>query len=105
MSIVDLTFKISDKIIDDRTYDDIFRHTTEELGELATEISIVKGKSYKDAGVDGIVGESIDAIICLLDLIHKHDPDITEQDILDIAHQKLGKWEQKVHEQMSKKWI
>ncbi len=63
----DYVFGVSDKLKDGRTIADVIGHTMEELGELATEVKIADGKSYKDPGVDGIVGEAVDVIVCLLD--------------------------------------
>ena len=55
------------------------------------------GKIYQydfiaDAGEDGVVGESIDMIICLFDLIFKTNPDITHEEITAYTEKKLKKW-------------
>ena len=65
-------------IKDDRTIDDILNHTMEELGELTEEIQIKYGWIEDDAGPDGIVGESIDILACVLDMIHNVDIEIKE---------------------------
>lgn len=75
-----------------RTLNSVLHSATSELGECAEEINIHEGHSYKKPGKDGIVGEAIDTILCLLDLIHVYDPTITEDVVENIAKQKLKKW-------------
>jgi len=65
----------------------------EELGELAQEVAIKTGDCDKPVGKDGIIGEAIDAIICLVDLMKVHKPDITIDEINQIVAAKLAKWE------------
>lgn len=72
-----------------------FTSLGEECGELATEIQISMGLKDKAPGPDGIVGESVDAILCLLDIIVVNQPDITFNDILAIMNHKMEKWERK----------
>lgn len=79
-----------------RTLYSILSSTTAELGELADEIRIHEGHSYKVSGKDGVVGEAIDAIACLLDLIHRYDPNLAEKDLVSITEQKVAKWVEKV---------
>lgn len=83
---------VSNRIKDGRTISDVFQYLIEEVGELATEINIVSGFSKKEPGKDGIVGEAVDAIICLIDIINVYQPGITEKEILTILDQKLQKW-------------
>ena len=77
----------------------VLAHTMEEVGELAEEITISCGTSYKKSGPDGVIGESIDAIICLVDMIYVHAQkngiEITEEELIEIANKKLNKWEEK----------
>lgn len=74
----------------------VMMHLMEEVGEVALEISIHNGTSYKKPSEDGVVGEAIDVIINALDLIHVHNPDLTEQDLIAIATRKCNKWLSKV---------
>jgi hypothetical protein len=90
--IVTQTFEVSEEIKDNRDLNDILNATMQELGELATEISIQKGYRKAPVGKDGIVGEAIDTIVCLLDIIHVYDPTITKETIEEIAGKKLAKW-------------
>lgn len=75
-----------------RTRYSVLAHVQSEVGELAEEVTIAEGHSYKKAGPDGIVGEGVDAILAILDLIYKHDPTITEEQLVAIAEAKGGKW-------------
>ena len=95
-TLFDLVQEYSMAVKDDRTRDDVLTHTMEEVGELATECKIAKGRSYKEAGPDGIIGESIDIILCALDMIYLENPDMTEDELLEIAMTKCKKWYQKV---------
>jgi len=70
-------FKVSQIIQDNRSLSDVFTYATAELGELAEEVCISTGFSQKQSGEDGIVGEAVDCIICLVDLIKLYDPKIT----------------------------
>lgn len=92
MSLIQKTFAVSDEIQDNRTLLRILAHTMSELGELAEEVEINAGVSHKLAGEDGIVGESVDLILCALDMIRKHDPTVTEVELEEIAVKKLAKW-------------
>lgn len=40
----------------------------EELGELSTEIAISKGYKNREPSEDGVLGESIDCLICIIAL-------------------------------------
>ena len=81
-----------------RTVDSVLASTMSELGETAVEVMIHNGQSYKQKGRDGIVGEAVDTILCLLDLIHVVDPSITEEQINEIARAKCAKWVYKTTE-------
>jgi NTP pyrophosphatase (non-canonical NTP hydrolase) len=75
-----------------RTGFNIFAYLTEEFGEVATEINIEQGYSTKPPGKDGIIGECVDVMVCVIDLIRHYYPDVTEQELVDIATNKLAKW-------------
>jgi len=98
LSLIEIVKYYSGIIKDDRTRDDVLKHTMEELGELSTECIIADGKSYKTAGPDGIIGESVDLIICALDMIYVENPNFTGDDIVDIVISKCEKWYRKVME-------
>ncbi|MEY8802119.1 hypothetical protein AB9K35_17720 [Leisingera sp. XS_AS12] len=60
-----------------RTALDVLDYTLTELGELAEEIIIARGASYKAPGKDGVAGEAIDLALCLIDLLRlSHSGDI-----------------------------
>jgi len=73
-----------------------------ELGETAEEIAILMGDSYKEPGYDGPLGEALDTIISLLDLIHVLEPNMTEAELMMIASSKLNKWTSKLEENKHK---
>jgi len=98
VSLFALVRNYSKIIIDNRTRDDVLKHTMEELGELSTECIIADGKSYKTAGPDGIVGEAIDGILCNLDMIYVENPDLTEDEFNSMVEAKCEKWYRKVME-------
>lgn len=83
---------VSAIIQNNRTISNIHTYLIEEVGELATEVNIVTGFSNKEPGKDGVVGEAVDAIICLVDLIKVYQPDITEAELHSICNRKLTKW-------------
>lgn len=62
-----------------------------EIGELATEVNISHGSSYKTPD-EGPVPEAVDAIIGLIYLIKRISPQITEDQLTDIATAKCSKW-------------
>ncbi len=76
----------SDRIQDSRTPSSIRDHLAGELDELNQELSAVV------PGEDGIAGESVDVMLCALDLIFKARPDWTDADILAYAKRKCEKW-------------
>lgn len=75
-----------------RTLHSVYLRAQAEMGELAEEINIATGLLKKPAGKDGVLGEAIDSILCLLDLIHVLDPNIAQGVVNDIAQSKLQKW-------------
>lgn len=76
--------------------DAIFRSLIEEVGELATEIAIEEGTKRREPSPDGVVGEAIDALVCIIDLLHNEIGDnILEQAFLERVQTKLDKWENK----------
>ncbi|BAV39202.1 hypothetical protein BPT24_077 [Tenacibaculum phage pT24] len=88
-------FKSFSNDIKDRHIAGVALKLNEEVGELSTEIAIDLGMSYKEAGKDGVVGEAIDAINCLLDIILLNKPDITADELNQIQYEKLKKWHDK----------
>jgi hypothetical protein len=85
-----------------RDRNSIFNHAMSEMGEIALEINIANGQSYKEAGPDGIVGEALDAIASLLDLIYIENPDITEEELVQKLQPKMHKWVDKIAEHSHK---
>lgn len=98
--MIEETLKVSERIKDDRNVHEVFMSLQKELGELAEEIEIAYSprRASKSPGPDGVSGEAIDCILCLLDLIKVHNPVITPEEIVSHALKKLKKWEAKYHE-------
>lgn len=96
--MINTIFKVSDEVKNNRSVQSILNSAVSEVGELATEVDIKFGVSYKSQGPDGIIGEAIDVILGIVDLIHVYDPTLTEADLIDIATIKLAKWKSKVEE-------
>ena len=95
-SFIETVLKVAAEVKTSRSELNVLAHTMEEVGELAEEITIYMGNSYKDPGVDGVYGEAVDAIITLVDLLYTHATSkgevITEQQLIEIANKKLEKW-------------
>lgn len=91
--------KVSCVIKDDRSQYRVLTSATEELGELAQEIRVANGHSYKEEGKDGVVGEAIDLIACALDLIYITDPNISGFEINQKLALKCAKWLKNTPEQ------
>jgi len=88
----------SDKYDPLRNQYSVLAHTTAELGELAEEVAIARGDSYKQEGEDGVVGEAVDLIVCAVDMIYVTKPSMTEEQILELVRAKCGKWLQKLEQ-------
>lgn len=93
MSLVEDILKYSKEIQNGRTIASIWQHTLSEVSELSYEIDVLDGTLPPEyGGEDGLIGEAIDGILCLVDLIHQHNPEITEDELRTIAAKKLEKW-------------
>ena len=84
--------RAADALGDNRTLNSIAGHAMSELGETAIEINIYQGLHRDQPGPDGVVGEAVDTILCMIDLIYKFDPSITEEELVAIAEMKGAKW-------------
>lgn len=93
--IISQIFQVSDDIKDSRTVSEALLYAMTEIGECSEEHLISTGYSSKKAGADGVVGEAIDAIICLIDVIHLHDKTVTKEKLEEITKRKLVKWKSK----------
>lgn len=93
--IIEIVKGYSDKIKNDRKPIEIALQVSSETGELMDEVrrSEVPG-FYKKPGVDGILGESCDVMIAVLDLLFKKG--YTEKDITDTIKNKCEKWYNKM---------
>lgn len=94
MTLITKIFATGDSVKNDRTPSTALIHLFTEVGELAQEVQIAAGDSYKDAGEDGVIGEAIDVILCAVDIIRQLHPNCTEAELIVIAENKLTKWKQ-----------
>jgi len=92
LTMIETVFKTSDEVTKSRNSFAILASLVSEVGELAEEVAIQQGHSGKREGADGILGESIDIIVCALDMIRINFPEVTEDDIKIIAERKCDKW-------------
>lgn len=90
--MIETILEYSEVVRNDRTPKDVMLKLMEEVGELSTEIAISNGMSNKEEGDDGILGEAVDAIVCLVDIIRLHRPDITIEELDRLAYAKCNKW-------------
>jgi len=97
--ILQATLDTGHRIRDNRTVHEVYVSLGKELGELAEEIEITHSphRSLKETD-EGVFGESIDCILCLIDLIRTDNPDVTVGEITAYAVKKLRKWENKQKE-------
>lgn len=73
-SLIGTILEACKQVWDGRSERDIALHALTELGELAQEVQIATGLAPgKVAGADGIEGEALDLILCVVDLMHHHD--------------------------------
>lgn len=91
-SLIAEILKVSSTFKNNRTKQSIISHLKGEVDELDIEVKISNGESQQPHGDDEIIGEAIDCILCLVDLIYIDNPDITEQQLVEIANKKLAKW-------------
>jgi hypothetical protein len=79
------------RVTNNRTMPDIFRAMNGEMNELADEVQLALDDDVP--GPDGILGEAVDVMSCLLDLIYKSYPNITQAEIEAVMVKKAAKWE------------
>jgi NTP pyrophosphatase (non-canonical NTP hydrolase) len=90
--MIKTTFTASRLAGNNRTPKDVLMVLMEEVGELATEISIDDGFKNREPSEDGILGECVDVILAALDIIAITQPDITEKELKSLALSKCNKW-------------
>jgi NTP pyrophosphatase (non-canonical NTP hydrolase) len=101
-SLITQVLETSDKIKNGRDPRDVLMTLMEEVGELATEIAIVSGHKNRAPGPDGIIGECVDVIAAVVDIIHlmyKDSAWLNEEIEMLLqfrAEEKLTKWERGV---------
>lgn len=91
----DITKEYTSKIVNDRTDSTILNHAYDEYNELSDEVWLKA--NGRTPGEDGIIGESVDVILCMMDLIHRNYPQLTEEEFNTVVKKKLDKWYRKYH--------
>ena len=88
--MIDLILSYCRSIKNNRTFNSVWFYTGQEHAELTIEV----GNRDKgvEPGSDGVLGEAVDTILCLVDLIYQDNPDITEEEIMAVVQRKLDKW-------------
>jgi len=66
-----------------RTINTILNHAMSEMGETAIELNIINGTNSQP-GPDGVIGEALDTIAALIDLIYVVNPKLTEKQMVQI---------------------
>ena len=74
----------------DRTPSDILGSVMEEIQEL--DLEMLRLETGQSAGPDGILGEGVDVIVSVIDLIQRTHPDITEEQFMEVVDRKHKKW-------------
>lgn len=83
-------------IKNNRTVFSAFKHAESEMVELSEELN--NYNLGNDQGIDGIVGEATDVILCMLDIISQYNPDLTMKELEEkYFEQKFNKWKQNYH--------
>lgn len=86
--------KYSDEIKNERSSVGVSLAIMEEVGELARELRVKYDDScYKEKGKDGILGESCDILISLIDLLILEG--YTEEQVINSIKNKCEKWKSK----------
>lgn len=83
---IEIARHYSDEIRNGRDIASAYRHLTEEVDELGSEIE------SGSTGVDGIKGEVMDVLNCALDVLFLAHPEITMKQIDDLMEAKCRKW-------------
>lgn len=85
----------SKSIQNGRTSKNVFLQVVEEVGELSKELRVkYDNTSYKQEGEDGILGESCDILVSLIDLLILEG--YTEEEINQTVSKKCNKWKSKI---------
>jgi len=87
---IDIVRHFAREINNGRTLFDIHAHGEREMVELKDEL--IADVDQSDHGSDGVVGEAIDVIACMLDAIFVYRPETTDEEITAILLTKCQKW-------------
>ena len=80
-------------VVNGRDMFDIYRHANGEMDELHEEI--VADMEGDEPGEDGITGEAVDVILCMLDVIAQDRKLHTMDEVEALMLRKYSKWMEK----------
>lgn len=90
-TFVSTILAVSLRVLDGRKHRDVIFHALTELGELAEEVRIKTGHGRgKTAGPDGVAGEALDLILCLVDYLHLLDPMTSDRRMVSVLNYTSG---------------
>lgn len=94
--------KTTDKYHGVRNDTSILNYAMCKIGELAIEVNIANGASYKKPSLGGVIAKAMHTNFALMDLIHSIDPSLTEAQLIQKLEPKMGKWISKIKEHSEK---
>lgn len=94
--LINTIYNTAEVIKNGRTPTSVFLSISEEVGELAKELNVKYQEScYKTGDEDGILGESCDVLIGVIDLLFLEGH--SREEILSTLESKLSKWKSKTN--------
>lgn len=81
-----------------RTDNSVLNYAMCQMGELAIEVNIANGASYKKSSPNGVIGKAMQTVYALMDMIHVIDPNLTEAELIQKLQPKMNKWISKIKE-------
>jgi len=97
MSLVRTVLEASDSIQNGRDTNHAIGKLREELKELPDEI--IKRRDGEALGADGIIGEAVDVIQCIIDIVRLEYPDLSHDELVSEMERRMSakceKWRQK----------
>ena len=86
------TIAVCKKIENGRTISSVMKALEEEVSELRVEVD--KALAGEEQGEDGIVGEAIDCLLCVIDILYQRNPSLSIEHISYLTGLKLAKWQE-----------
>ena len=81
------------RVEDGRQPEDIMLRAMAELGELAAEAAIARGIGmHESSDANGVAGKAMDLLICMVDHMRAHDPDIGDAELVAASTTHQPNW-------------